>query len=230
MAPGTHAVIGWWTANVLPLVRRDRLLVFLGGVLPDLDGLGMLTDKLGLSRSAFESYHHVICHNLFACLGWAVLIALLARDTGRCVLLVLLNWHLHLACDYFGSRGPVETPPWVLPYLYPLVGSWKGVELIGPSWYWNRWQWPLNAWPNVLLTLLFFAGWIWIAVRLNRTWFEFVSLRLDQELCRTLRRWLRGGQPEEHWSGIEARAVRQSYLVLVVGAVFACVLAGVNSS
>ena len=40
MAPGTHALIGWWSANGLS--RQDRLLVFLGGVLPDVIGLGGL--------------------------------------------------------------------------------------------------------------------------------------------------------------------------------------------
>jgi hypothetical protein len=227
MMPGTHAVIGWWTANVVPLGRRDRLLVFLGGVLPDLDGIGRLTDGIW-TEDAYLVYHHVLCHNLFACLGWAALVGVLAQDRLRCVLLAVLDWHLHLACDYFGSRGPMTSPPWVLPYLFPLVGSWQGSELVGPSWYWNRWQWPLNAWPNFLVTLLFFAGWVYIAVRLDRTWFEFLWLRLDQEFCRTLRKWF-GGEAVEHWSGTEARIIRRSYLLLAVGAFFACVLAAVNS-
>src|SRR5262249_30845689 len=136
MMPGTHALIGWWTANVIPLSRRDRLLVFLGGVLPDLDGFGRLTDGLW-TETAYLTYHHVLCHNLFACLGWAVLVGGLAQDRLRCVLLTVLDWHLHLACDYFGSRGPMDWPPWVLPYLFPLVGGWQGMEVVGPSWYWN---------------------------------------------------------------------------------------------
>ena len=56
--------------------------------------------------SAYFTYHHVLCHNLFACLGWVVLVALLAKNRRVCVIQCALNWHLHLACDYFGSRGP----------------------------------------------------------------------------------------------------------------------------
>ena len=76
MAPGTHALIGWWTANVLPLTRRDRLLVFLGGVLPDLDGFGLF-----FSRDVYFTYHHVLCHNLLGCVVWAMVPALLSRPT-----------------------------------------------------------------------------------------------------------------------------------------------------
>jgi hypothetical protein len=227
MAPGTHAVIGWWTANVFPLSRRDRLLVFLGGVLPDLDGLGLLTDKFWTSH-AYQTYHHVLCHNLFVGLLWAGLAAGLAQAALHCGLLALLNWHVHLACDYFGSRGPMSDPPWVLPYLYPLVGDWHGLEVTGPSWYWNRWQWPLNSWPNLLTTLVFFAGWLYIAVRLNRTWFEFISLRLDRGFCATLRKWF-GAQPSETWSPREGWIIRRVYLLGVVAAFFACVVAAVSS-
>jgi hypothetical protein len=220
MAPGTHALLGWWTANVLPLTRRDRLLVFLGGVLPDLDGLGLF-----FSREAYFAYHHVLFHNLFGCVVWVAATTLLADDRRRCGVLAFLNWHLHLACDYFGSRGPMDTPPWVLPYLYPLVGRLADGVLEGPAWYWNPWQWPLNAWPNLAVTLIGLAGWVYIGVRLDRTWFEFVSLRFDQELCRTLRKWF-GGRPVAAWSATEARLIRRGYLLVTVAALLACVIAG----
>ncbi len=220
MAPGTHALIGWWTANVLPLSRRDRLLVFLGGVLPDLDGLGLF-----VSLDAYLTYHHVLCHNLFVGVLWALATAAAARQRMLCATLAFLNWHLHLACDYFGSRGPMDTPPWVLPYLYPFVGGWSGREFVGPAWYFNPWQWPLNSWPNLLATLVGLAGWVYIAVRLERTWFEFLWLRFDQEVCRMLRKWV-GGRATGAWSPTEAKVIRRSYLAAVVAALLACVVAG----
>jgi hypothetical protein len=219
MAPGTHALIGWWTANVLPLSRRDRFFVFLGGVLPDLDGLGLL-----YSSQAYERYHHILCHNLIGCLVWTLLVVLVTQDRTRCGLLAFLNWHLHLACDYFGSRGPAEEAPWILPYLYPFVGGWSGDHFVGPAWYWNPWQWPLNSWPNLLVTGIAEVGWVYIAVRLNRTWFEFIWPRMDATICRVLRK-LFGGQPVETWSIREARVIRTSYLAGTVAAFFACVVA-----
>jgi hypothetical protein len=220
MAPGTHALIGWWTANVLPLARRDRLVVFLAGLLPDLDGLGLF-----ISDEAYFRYHHIICHNLLGGIVWAAIAAMLGVERRLVALLVLLNWHLHLACDYFGSRGPMTEPPWILPYLYPFVGGWEANHFVGPAWYWNPWQWPLNAWPNLVLTLLFFAGWIYIGVRLDRTWFEFIWLRMDQEICQVLRKYLGCGVSKE-WSPTEARIIRRSYVTLCVVAILACVLAG----
>ncbi|HYV35318.1 MAG TPA: metal-dependent hydrolase [Gemmataceae bacterium] len=220
MAPGTHALIGWCTANVVPLTRRDRLLVFLGGMLPDLDGLGVL-----LSSDAYFRYHHILCHNLLGCLVWALAPALFARDRLRCVTLTVLNWHLHLACDYFGSRGPWNTPPWVLPYFYPFIGGWSGGEFVGPAWYWNPWQWPLNSWANTLVTVAGIVGWVYIAVRLDRTWFEFVWRRLDVEVCQMLRKWF-GGRAEEQWSEREGKVILRAYLAIVVLVLLACVLAG----
>jgi hypothetical protein len=216
MAPGNHAFISWWTANVLPLSRRDRLVVFLAGVLPDLDGLTIL-----VSVEAYVIYHHVISHNLLVGLFWTALVAVFAQQRLPCATLTLLNWHLHLACDYFGSAGDTI---WVLPYLFPFVGGWeKSGHFTGPAWYWNPWQWELSAWPNVLVMLLGFAGWVYIAVRLDRTWFEFVSLRLDRELCQVLRRWL-GGKPVPTWTETEGRVVRRSFVAMATAALLACVV------
>jgi inner membrane protein len=223
MAPGTHAFISWWTANVIPLSRRDRLLVFLAGLLPDLDGLTLL-----YSEEAYLRYHHVLSHNLLGCLLWTGLAAALARQRAVCAALTCLCWHLHLACDYFGSGGG-NRDIWVLPYLYPLVGELTEHRFIGPSWYWNRWQWELNAWPNLLVGVLAAIGWLYIAVRLNRTWFEFLWPRLDLEICRVLRKYL-GGQPVEQWSPREGKLIRRSFLIVSTLALFACVVAGAQSS
>src|SRR5262245_15594245 len=117
MAPGTHALVSWWTANVLPLSRRDRFVVLLAGMLPDLDGL-----TLFVSEEAYLRYHHVVSHNLLGCLLWTALVAVLAKEKRKCAALAFLCWHLHLMCDYFGSGGE-NREIWVLPYLYPAVGT-----------------------------------------------------------------------------------------------------------
>jgi hypothetical protein len=223
MAPGTHAFISWWTANVVALSRRDRLVVFLAGVLPDLDGLTLLR-----SEEAYIRYHHILAHNLLACLVWTGLAAALARQRAICSALTFLCWHLHLACDYFGSAGP-GPEVWVLPYLYPLVGEMTERSFVGPRWYWNPWQWELNAWPNLLIGVLAAIGWLYIAVRLDRTWFEFVSLRLDREICRVLRKYL-GGQRAEQWSPREGRLIRRSFLTVSTLTLFGCVVAAAQTA
>lgn len=223
MTPGTHALIGWWTANVIPLSRRDRWLIVLGSVLPDLDGLGLL-----FSQKAYLTYHHILCHNLFACLVWVVVVGLLAKERLACVILAFLNWHLHMACDYFGSRGPAGSPPWVLPYLYPLVGGWSDAQFTGPAWYWNQWQWELNAWPNLVVTSLGVIVYLYVALRLNRTWFEFFWPSVDPDLCELLRTRLRI-RCRVGWSSFEEKWARRSYLAITVSVFLACVVAAGKS-
>jgi len=219
MSPVTHGLIGWWTANVVPLSRRDRLLVFLAALLPDLDGFGLL-----YSWEVYVKYHHVLSHNLIGCVVCAAAVGLLAQEWKKCVVLAILNWHLHLACDYFGSRGPMTTPPWVLPYFFPFVGGWEGEIFVGPAWYWNPWQWPLNGWQNLAVTALGLVGWFYIALRLDRTWFEFLWPRGDALFCQTLRRWLGVEAAAPAWSPVEAVMIRRSYLMVTIAALFTCVV------
>jgi hypothetical protein len=63
----------------------------------------------------------------------------------RMFVLGLVAVHLHLLCDIVGSRGPGADDFWPLPYLAPFSErgtiQWPG-------------QWPLNAWPNIVFTVL----------------------------------------------------------------------------
>jgi hypothetical protein len=223
MSPVAHGLIGWWSANVIPLDRRDRLLVFLAGLAADLDGAPLV-----YSWEAYRTYHHVVCHNgLWAaiCTG---LVAAVASRRGPAATLAFLSFHLHLACDYFGSGGPGPTV-WVLPYFFPWVGGWDAAgSFVGPRWYWNPWQWPLNGWQNLLAAVLALAGTIHVGCRLNRTPLEFVAPRADGRVCAALRTWF-GGRPTVEWSPTEAWWVRRGFVVLCVIAAWACVLAGLKA-
>ena len=46
MHPITHLLVGWTLANAAGLGKRDRMLVTVAGVIPDIDGLGVLADVL----------------------------------------------------------------------------------------------------------------------------------------------------------------------------------------
>jgi hypothetical protein len=143
--------------------------------------------------------------------------------------LTILNWHLHLACDYFVGAGP-DGSIWKVHYLYPFLRSWNpDGEFVGPSWYGNPWQLQLNAWPSVVVLVVFAIGWVYIAVRLNRTWFEFIWPRMDEELCKTLRKWF-GGQPVETWSDIEGTWIRRSFVALTSLTLLACVVVASRTS
>lgn len=186
MNPITHALLSWCVANVpRETARRDRVLATLGGVIPDLDGLGLVPDVLTRAFSEeptrfFHAWHHVLGHNVgFALVATAGAWAL-ARPGARglTAALVALNFHLHLLCDIAGARGP-DGNQWPIPYLLPLS---RAVEL---TW---RGQWRLDAWPNFAITGVLLAVTAALAVTRGRSIVEVVSARGDAAVVATLRR------------------------------------------
>jgi membrane-bound metal-dependent hydrolase YbcI (DUF457 family) len=181
MSPVTHFLTGWVFANCFRLDRRDRALVTLASVVPDIDGLGIIPELL--TRNAphpllwFSLYHHRL-HNLaFAVLVAAIAFAL-ASQKWKTGLLALLSFHLHLLEDILGSRGP-DGYQWPIPYLAPFSST---VQL---TW---RGQWGLNAWPNIAITVVFLLTTFWLAWRRGFSPIEMVSARADGSFVAALRR------------------------------------------
>jgi len=177
----THLLLGWGLATATPLRRRDRALVTLAGVLPDLDGLGILAERLTAHAERplywYALYHHVLAHNLpFGLLAVGVAAAL-GRERPRAAALVAASFLLHLLCDLCGSRGP-DGATWPLRLLFP----WSGWEL---SW---SGQWAFNGWPNFLITFLALAWVLRVAAVRGCSPLEIVSARADRAFCDTVRR------------------------------------------
>ncbi len=181
MSPVTHFLSGWLLANVAGLDRRDRMLVTLSAVVPDVDGLGIVPEILTRNSQHpllwFSRYHHSL-HALF----FAVVIALLAYGVAeqkwKTALLCLLGFHLHLFEDLLGSRGP-DGDQWPIPYLAPFSSamnlSWHG-------------QWSLNAWPNFAITLVLLGMTLYLAWLRGYSALEMISRRMDREFVVALRR------------------------------------------
>jgi len=148
-------------------------------VLPDFDGLGIVFDLARGTHPAmglYAEYHHVLGHNLAAALIASALAFAVARRRALCAALVCLSFHLHLLGDLVGSAGP-ERSIWTLSYLYPFSDrafAWQG-------------QWELNAWPNILVTVVLLAVIAVLAVRRGRTPVELVSTRADAAVVAALR-------------------------------------------
>ena len=180
MSPVTHFLTGWVLANTVAFDRRDRALVTLAGVIPDVDGLGVIPDFLtrhsAHASDWFATYHHSL-HNL----GFALFVAAIAYALGvqrnKVALLAFLSFHLHLLEDLIGARGP-DGYQWPIPYLMPFS---KTAEL---SWHG---QWALNAWPNFVITLALLAITLYLAWSRGYSPLEIVSLKADAGFVRTLR-------------------------------------------
>lgn len=175
MHPPTHALIGWAVATAAPsLDRRERAVVFFASVIPDLDGLTFF-----FSTEVYQRWHRILCHNAPFALACTVGAAL-ALPAGRRALgaaLVLLNFHLHLLCDYLGSAGP-DGSIWGIPYFQPL-SAWQ-ID--------NPWQWGLRSWQNGAITVAALAWTVWIVLRDGRSPVEPFSTQADAVVVETVRR------------------------------------------
>lgn len=168
-------------ANASPsLTAKERLIITMAGVVPDLDGLGAIPELLTRNWTHplpwFSLYHHQL-HNLAFGLLVAAVSFILANHRWTTGLLALLSFHLHLLEDVLGARGP-DGYPWPIPYLLPFSHAgrltWAG-------------QWALNAWPNILITFCLLVLTFYLAWSNGHSPLEMVSARADEAFVAALR-------------------------------------------
>ncbi|MDZ4164138.1 MAG: metal-dependent hydrolase [Smithellaceae bacterium] len=182
MNPLTHLLVGWTLANADSTLNRwERTAITLAGVVPDLDGLGLVAEVLTRGSKHellwWSTYHHAALHNLTFALLVAVLGFAVCGRRWRLALLAFVSFHLHLLGDLIGSRGP-DKDHWPMSYLTPFSEAWQ-LAWAG--------QWELNAWPNFLLTGLLLALCFYLAWKRGHSPLEMISARADQALVQTLR-------------------------------------------
>lgn len=185
MSPETHLLASWIVAAKTTDNPRDCRLVTLAGILPDADGLGLIVDLacgwFGWKQTyLYERYHHYYLHGLLGGILIAGVLACFARRPLRVALLSLLVFHLHLLCDFVGSRGPSPVDLWPIYYLGPFTRD--------PTWVWKG-QWRLDGWFNRYFTVALFLWALGIPVRLGYSVVGVFSRRADQVFVGVLRKW-----------------------------------------
>src|SRR5256885_3381586 len=123
MSPVTHFLLGWVVANASDSnTRKERAIITLAGVAPDIDGLGIVADVLTRHfehpLNWFSAYHHLLAHNLSFGLLITAFAFLIASRKCQTAMLTFLSFHLHLLCDLAGSRSP-DGYQWPIAYLFP---------------------------------------------------------------------------------------------------------------
>ena len=195
MSPETHLLASWIIAAKTTNNARDCRLVTLAGILPDADGLGLIADLVNSSFRGKEThyyayYHHYYLHGALGGILIAALAACFASHRWRVALLALLVFHLHLLCDFVGSRGPAPEDLWPIFYFGPFDKD--------PMWVWKG-QLRLDGWFNRYLSAALFVWALWMPVRLGHSVVGVFSRRADQVFVGVLRKWhdawLRRRQP-----------------------------------
>ena len=185
MSPETHLLASWLIAAKTTDNPRDCRLVTLAGILPDADGLGLLADLacgwLGYKQTDFYGhYHHYLLHGALGGVLIAALVTGFARRRWRVAVLALLVFHVHLLCDFVGSRGPSPEDLWPIFYLGPFDKD--------PMWMW-RGQWRLDSWINRYLSAALFLWALWLPLRLGHSVVGVFNRRADQVFVGVLRKW-----------------------------------------
>src|SRR6266566_1561925 len=182
MSPITHFLMGWAVASSAPsLTKRERAMVTWASVVPDVDGLGIVAERLTQNSAHplnwWSDYHHVLGHNLGFALVVSTVAAIFTRQKIKSTLLVLFSFHLHLLADLIGARGP-DGDQWPIPYLLPfskqLQLTWSG-------------QWTLNAWQNFAITAVLMAIAVALARRRGFSPLEMFSPKADSVFVGALR-------------------------------------------
>ena len=165
MSPIIHGAVGW-LVGARAARRRDRVVVAVAAVAPDVDGFGLI-----VSEDLYLAWHHRLAHGAL----WAVatvVVAFAVTRSWRTSLLALLAFHTHIAMDLVGSG-----PGWPILYWYPFsTTEWL------PSW-----QWDLASWQNSLFGLATIIVCLSMALRLRRTPVELFSLRADGAVVAAVR-------------------------------------------
>jgi hypothetical protein len=161
---------------------RERGLIALAAVMPDVDGLGAAVELLTRDTDHpllwFTEYHHLLHNLLFGVLFSLLAAAIAKRRRAVTAIWALVAFHVHLLGDILGARGP-DGYDWPLPYLFPFSRSfqltWEG-------------QWALNAWPNFLITGVLLGVSFYLAWSRGYSPVGLVSRKADEAFVSTLRR------------------------------------------
>jgi inner membrane protein len=186
MSPVTHLLASWLIAAKTTNNPRDCRLVTLAGILPDVDGLGIIADIFNDSfrhkeTAYYWQFHHVYGHGALAAVLVSGLLACFARQKWRVALLAFLVFHLHLLCDLVGARGPTPDDLWAIYYYGPFTTR-HGV------WLWHG-QWRLDGWQNRVITVPLFFWALWLASKREDSVVGVFNRRLDRVFVRVLHEW-----------------------------------------
>ncbi len=175
----THALIGWCAGNRFSRNINEVAVIAAASVVPDIDGFGAVADMVrGGEAELFLQFHHKFGHCLTFCLAM-VAVVYLWRKNARIALWCAGIFHLHLLGDIIGARGP-DGYQWPVYYFYRFCEA--GITWSG--------QLEINAWPNLVLTMLLVLVFLYQSARSGFSPIRFLSVSADEQFVATLQKRL----------------------------------------
>lgn len=181
MTPGAHLVLSWLSSVNIVTDSRERRIVTYAGLSPDLDGIGLIADKLTGETTYYEQFHHYIGHCGVAALIVPLIAMYFAKiEKLRVLFLSFFVFHVHILCDIVGSKGS-DGYQWPIYYLYPFDASfeltWSG-------------QWELNAWQNSVIMATSLGACLYIAAKRRYSFMEVFGKRFDKEVFKMYSKYI----------------------------------------
>jgi membrane-bound metal-dependent hydrolase YbcI (DUF457 family) len=171
MVPQQHLVLSWVLSNLGYDKRRDRIVATICGVVPDIDGLGIIVDKIrgDGTYNYYFLWHHKAGHNILFFFILMIITYFICKRKILPVFVGAIAFLTHIFLDLAGSGGP-DGSIWALWPLWPFSEYRVSVS----------WQWSLNDWRNTLIAAVFIVIMIIIGSKKNRSVLEVFSQRLDK--------------------------------------------------
>jgi inner membrane protein len=106
MSPVTHFLAGWVIANAGRFNRRERTVITIAAVVPDIDGLGIIPELLTRHSQHpllwFSQFHHSL-HTLLFAVIIGVLSFFLSGRKWMPAAFAFFAFHVHLFEDFVGG-------------------------------------------------------------------------------------------------------------------------------
>ena len=172
MNPVTHWLSGWSVAAASGLDKRERIVFTVAGLIPDIDGLGIVPEFLTAHTSHpllwYSDYHHIYGHNIVFGVVLTIATYFITKRRWKTAALAFVSFHVHLFCDLLGSGGP-HGFKWGIAYFYPFSNKeflWQG-------------QWAIVSWQNLTITTAALIYVFYSAARFSRSPLEIFSKKAD---------------------------------------------------
>lgn len=171
MTPQSHLVISWVLSNLNCDKRKDRIVTTVCGVIPDIDGLGLIVVKIfGVEKYYWlELLHHKVGHNIFGVIVIGLIAYCVCERRILPAIIAIIAYLTHIFCDLMGSAAS-DGGIWPIYFFWPFSLHETTIS----------WQWPLQDWKNVLITAIFIVTMIMITSNKKRSFLEMFSPRFDK--------------------------------------------------
>jgi hypothetical protein len=161
MSPLIHLVTAWVIAIIFSSKLKDRRIIVLCGIIPDIDGVFIL-----FSTELFIRYHHGFGHSYIFGIPLILILSYFSSEKLKTILFSIISFSSHLILDIIGTD-------WAINPLYPFFyHDLKISHLISTQ--------TIYLLINPIYAIIILIIMALITIERERSPMEFISVKLDK--------------------------------------------------